>query len=424
MAFEQISPRSVPESDWMRLIQLLGNMNRANPEFGENYPTEKSVCVWSGTHTQAPQWDDLTYITFDTNERTEVFFYESNPLCPKLYSQSGSLKCMRPAIRLEDQKVWAFLTSESKDYQANMIYDFYITRFLRQGQYLPDGRSLVPFFVSFPSKASRLEAGHIYSNASQDDMRTGTFTPFATETLFAFLLRTRSQSTEWRRTYLEIMYLLALDLAHLHARGVIHLDLKPENILLFQSHDKMSNRPFQYRPLIIDFDCSDKFHPANSASVCREGRDFYIGTYAYAEPRPGPRRGFKGSWKDATKLDIYGLACVFSEMLLTARPGMIEYEDIFGNVAVPAHVAWYLDKHAGSFPPGERAPFRPNGIWLGRQQPVSSGPLRSLLLRMSSPNLNLRPTALEVAEVLGDMIFSGGSTLRRAWFWPETMLWP
>jgi serine/threonine protein kinase len=89
-----------------------------------------------------------------------------------------------------------------------------------------------------------------------------------------------------------------------HRKGVVHRDLKPENILLSEGH-----------AVVTDFGIAKAISTAGVTNLTRTG--FPLGTPGYMSPEQAAGR----TDLDPTT-DVYGLACVFYEMVVGDTPGL------------------------------------------------------------------------------------------------------
>ena len=93
-------------------------------------------------------------------------------------------------------------------------------------------------------------------------------------------------------------------LSYAHREGVIHRDMKPENILFSQGH-----------AIVGDFGIAKAIITAGGENLTKSG--FPLGTPGYMSPEQAA--GFT-SLNERT--DVYGIGCVFYEMVVGATPGL------------------------------------------------------------------------------------------------------
>jgi serine/threonine protein kinase len=149
---------------------------------------------------------------------------------------------------------------------------------------------------------------------------------------------------------------IAAALAALHAVGIAHCDVKPENLFVLRDGGVK----------VIDFGVSrDIDEPTHAESIA--------GTPAYMAPE---------QWKGAPELasDVYSLGCVMYELLT-------------GDVPFDGSLPQLMMAHV------EQRPARPS--WLRAGVPMD---VERLVLRALSKAPAMRPTMLEVARALGDLI--------------------
>ena len=156
--------------------------------------------------------------------------------------------------------------------------------------------------------------------------------------------------------FLVMEYLEGETLAALHAVGIAHCDVKPEN--LFVLHDGGVK--------VIDFGVSRHIdEPSHAESIA--------GTPAYMAPE---------QWKGAPELasDVYSLGCVMYELLT-------------GDVPFDGSLPQLMMAHM------EQRPARPS--WLRAAVPVA---IERLVMRALAKAPAMRPTMLEMARALGDLV--------------------
>jgi serine/threonine protein kinase len=155
---------------------------------------------------------------------------------------------------------------------------------------------------------------------------------------------------------------IAAALAALHAAGIVHCDVKPENIFVLA--EKAWGMP---QVKVIDFGVSRSVSdpPLDESAIA--------GTPAYMSPE---------QWKGnpTTASDVYSLGCVLYE-LLTGEPPF--------DGSLPEIMVAHLEKR----------PSRPS--WLRAGIPIE---LERLILRSLAKAPELRPTMLELATELGDLV--------------------
>lgn len=162
---------------------------------------------------------------------------------------------------------------------------------------------------------------------------------------------------------------IAAALAALHDAGIVHCDVKPENILV------LADRAWGTLPQVkvIDFGVSRAVDepPPDEASIA--------GTPAYMAPE---------QWKGRPVLasDVYSLGCMLFELCTGETPF---------DGSLPELMIAHLDKR----------PSRPS--WLCAGMPIE---LERIILRSLAKDPALRPTMIELALVLGDLVDAMSAT--------------
>jgi serine/threonine protein kinase len=129
---------------------------------------------------------------------------------------------------------------------------------------------------------------------------------------------------------------VAEGLAHLHARGVVHLDMKSENVLVSRNV-----------PLLTDFGLARRFG--------REGRDallLYHGTTPFMAPEILADVSAGAVTGDAAKVDVYAFGMLLFEML----HGIFPWQNAFPRGAAFDPEAWSGQVYA-AVRRGERPPI-------------------------------------------------------------------
>jgi hypothetical protein len=98
-------------------------------------------------------------------------------------------------------------------------------------------------------------------------------------------------------------------LSYAHREGVIHRDIKPENILFSEGH-----------AIVADFGIAKAIITAGGENLTRSG--FPLGTPGYMSPEQAA-----GMTSLDERTDVYGIGCVFYEMLVGETPGLWLTED-------------------------------------------------------------------------------------------------
>ncbi len=93
-------------------------------------------------------------------------------------------------------------------------------------------------------------------------------------------------------------------LGYAHREGVIHRDIKPENILFSEGH-----------AVVADFGIAKAIGSVGGETLTRSG--FPLGTPGYMSPEQAA-----GLTNLDERTDVYGLACVFYEMVVGGTPGL------------------------------------------------------------------------------------------------------
>jgi hypothetical protein len=93
-------------------------------------------------------------------------------------------------------------------------------------------------------------------------------------------------------------------LSYAHREGVIHRDIKPENILFSEGH-----------AIVADFGIARAIITAGGENLTRSG--FPLGTPGYMSPEQAA-----GLTSLDERTDVYGIGCVFYEMLIGETPGL------------------------------------------------------------------------------------------------------
>ncbi len=99
-------------------------------------------------------------------------------------------------------------------------------------------------------------------------------------------------------------------LFYAHRKGVIHRDIKPENILFSEGH-----------AIVTDFGIAKAIITAGGENLTRSG--FPLGTPGYMSPEQAA-----GLKKLDERTDVYGVGCVFYEMLVGETPGLWLTEEV------------------------------------------------------------------------------------------------
>jgi eukaryotic-like serine/threonine-protein kinase len=156
---------------------------------------------------------------------------------------------------------------------------------------------------------------------------------------------------------------IAAALSALHEAGIVHCDVKPENILV------LADRAWGTLPQVkvIDFGVSRMIDepPAEEIAIS--------GTPAYMAPEQ-----WKG--KPVPASDVYSLGCVLYELLTGEAPF---------DGSLPELMMQHLDKR----------PARPSWLRAG-----ISVELERLLMRALAKDPAMRPTMMEMALELGDLV--------------------
>ncbi|KAJ7606528.1 kinase-like domain-containing protein [Roridomyces roridus] len=152
---------------------------------------------------------------------------------------------------------------------------------------------------------------------------------------------------------------VALGLAHLHKKGVVHGDLKGDNIFITPS----------FRACIADFGLSFVITSCSSLQFTNSSKHTQGGAIRYQAPEL--HRG----WNKDLRSDIYAFACVVHEMLTGKAP----FAELYTEGAVIQAV------HEGRRP--SRPASCPDGLW-------------DLLQDCWDERPDLRPTASQVVERL------------------------
>ena len=93
-------------------------------------------------------------------------------------------------------------------------------------------------------------------------------------------------------------------LGYAHREGVIHRDIKPENILFSEGH-----------AIVADFGIAKAIITAGGENLTKSG--FPLGTPGYMSPEQAA-----GMSRLDERTDVYGIGCVFYEMLVGEPPGL------------------------------------------------------------------------------------------------------
>ena len=173
---------------------------------------------------------------------------------------------------------------------------------------------------------------------------------------------------------------LAAALAHVHARGIVHRDVKPGNVLLDEAG----------RPWLADFGLARFVDATRVTATCVTATGVVQGTAAYLAPEQ-----VRGETVGPAA-DVYALGLV----LLEAIKGRREYE----GGALESAMARL-----------KRTPYVP---------PDVPDPLGRALRRMTLTEPTDRPTAAEVAAILGEPAAPDDLVVGPAWRAPARWLGP
>ena len=108
---------------------------------------------------------------------------------------------------------------------------------------------------------------------------------------------------------LHVVTHVAAALDHAHRHGVIHRDVKPENVLFSDGE-----------PIVADFGIARAVTSAGGGRLTRTG--FPLGTPGYMSPEQAA-----GGGRLDERTDVFGLACMAYEMLVTGTPEMWPTEE-------------------------------------------------------------------------------------------------
>jgi eukaryotic-like serine/threonine-protein kinase len=156
---------------------------------------------------------------------------------------------------------------------------------------------------------------------------------------------------------------IAAALSALHEAGIVHCDVKPENILV------LADRAWGTLPQVkvIDFGVSRMVDEAPAEDVAISGTPVYMAPEQW-KGRPQPAS------------DVYSLGCVLYELLTGEAPF---------DGSLPELMMSHLEKR----------PARPSWLRAG-----ISVELERLLMRALAKDPAMRPTMMELALELGDLV--------------------
>jgi serine/threonine-protein kinase len=170
---------------------------------------------------------------------------------------------------------------------------------------------------------------------------------------------------------LDITRQIASALSAVHERGIVHRDLKPDNIMLVPNADGSG----RLLPKLLDFGIAKLMEGKQPGDV-QTRTDAVLGTPAYMSPEQ-----CRGANRVDGRADVYSLGVMLYEMLGGRRPFVAE-----GSGAV-----FGMHMYEEPMPLRERAPHIPEGV-------------AALVHRLLVKDRNLRPTASETTQLIGQLL--------------------
>ncbi|KAH8108677.1 kinase-like protein [Phellopilus nigrolimitatus] len=171
------------------------------------------------------------------------------------------------------------------------------------------------------------------------------------------------KAREWFRSLLSAV-------SFLHDRGVVHNDIKPANILLSTKNV----------PVFVDFGFAERYEIGSKRA--------FLSNLAYGTPEYLSPERARGNVHDTRKSDMWSLGIAFFEILIGRTP----FEYVEGEkFTTPEDLERYWSRTV-------------KGKWVGEWK--MSKPAERLLLRMISPNADIRYTA---SQAMGDVYWSDES---------------